>query len=206
MQFLHGLVALTNENFYLKWIKLVLNVVLRLQAFCSSQKALILCLALAFIALAVPQARSLNKVSQSSKTIEDVTSQLSPQSNPRTVSNEGLRPIPANRYEQAKRSTDGQRNPFVINYLDQTGGNAQPNNQSIVSGLSSVRLTGIVQEGASLKALVEDGSRHGALSLGDHLALGTLDGSGFRVVAISFDQGSISISNGRAEYQLFVPQ
>ncbi len=161
---------------------------------------------MAFMASAVPQARSLNQIAQNLELDQEVPDRASSRSKPQEASNQGLRPIPANRVNEAKRSTNVKRNPFVVSSSVQADGNSQLNGQGFAAGLRSVRLTGIVQEGSSLKALIEDGSRHDSLSLGDHLALGTLDGSGLRVVAISFDQGSISVSNGRSEYQLFVSQ
>ena len=186
--------------------KLIIQFVLRVQALRSSQKALILCIGLAIVGLAVPQAWSLNKSAEALGADDEILDQVPSQSKLDSVLNQGLRPIPANRLDQAKRSTDGKRNPFVAISSQGTDGNSQFNGQNFSPGLSSVRLTGIVQEGSSLKALVEDGSRYDTLSLGDHLDFGTLDGSGLRVVAISFDQGSISISNGRSEYQLYVSQ
>ena len=75
---------------------------------------------------------------------------------------------------------------------------------SVITGLSSLHLTGIIQEGTSLKALVEDGSEHVSLALGDPLSLGVVQGLGFRVSAISFEKGNISITNGREERQISV--
>ena len=172
----------------------------------NPHKSLILFLVMACIASAVSQARSLNQYSKDSKIDPEVSDSASSLSNPIAPSSQGFRPIPANRSDQAKRSTDDKRNPFILSSTNQVDGNLQLSGQNFAAGLRSVRLTGIVQEGSSLKALVEDGSRHESLSLGDHLVLGTLDGSGLRVVAISFDQGSISVSNGRSEYQLFISQ
>ena len=67
-----------------------------------------------------------------------------------------------------------------------------------------MRLAGIIKEGFSLKALVEDGSEHASLALGDPLSLGVFQGLGFRVSAISFEKGNISITNGREEHQISV--
>ncbi len=161
---------------------------------------------MASVALLVPHALSLNRVSQSLDVKEGVSVALPSAENPQSAAVQGLRPVPANRLNLAKRSINEKRNPFLVNSFVRTDGNAQLSSATIAAGLNSVRLTGIVQEGSSLKALVEDGSGHDALVLGDHLALGTLKGLGFRVAAISFDQGSISISNGRVEHQIFIPQ
>ena len=69
---------------------------------------------------------------------------------------------------------------------------------------NSLRLTGIIQEGSSLKALVEDGSEHASLALGESLSLGAFQGLGFRLSAISFDKGTILITNGREERQISI--
>lgn len=75
---------------------------------------------------------------------------------------------------------------------------------SINAGLNSLRLTGIVQEGSTLKALVEDESEYASLALGDHFSLGVFQGMGFRVSDISFETGTILITNGREERQISV--
>ena len=79
-------------------------------------------------------------------------------------------------------------------------------NAAIAAGLRSVRLTGLVQEGTSLRALVDDGLTNSSLGVGDPFDFGSLHGLGFRLTSISFDQGAISISNGRVEHQIFAPQ
>ena len=115
----------------------------------------------------------------------------------------GFRPVPANRMNSAKGSTDERRNPFVVD--SQFASKVSVGSiSSIATGLNSLRLAGIIKEGFSLKALVEDGSEHASLALGDPLSLGVFQGLGFRVSAISFEKGHISISNGREKYQISV--
>ena len=153
--------------------------------------------------LLVPHAWSLSK-SLSSSQISQVLSEDSPlRVESRSQALDGFRPVPANRTNSAKRSTDERRNPFAVDSpfasRDSVG-----NSSSIITGLNSLRLTGIIQEGSSLKALVEDGSEHSSLALGDPLLLGVVRGLGFRVSAISFEKGNISITNGREELQISV--
>ena len=153
--------------------------------------------------LLVPQAWSVNQPISPSQIIQGV-SEVSPlEAEVRGQANDGFRPVPANRVNSAKASTDERRNPFAVDSPFASQGSAG-SISSIATGLNSLRLTGIVQEGSSLRALVEDGSEHASLALGDPLSLGVVQGLGFRVSAISFEKGNISITNGRKERQISV--
>lgn len=153
--------------------------------------------------LLVPQAWSVSQPLSSAQKSQGM-SEVSPLSvEVREPARYGFRPVPANRINSAKGSTDDQRNPFAVDSpfasKDSVG-----NSSSIATSINSLRLTGIVQEGSSLKALLEDGFEHASLALGDPLSLGVLQGLGFRVSAISFEKGNISITNGREERQISV--
>ena len=153
--------------------------------------------------LLIPQAHSLNE-SLLSVQPEQGSQELPPQEKKlQTSVKSGFRPVPANRLNSAKRSTDEKRNPFAVDSPFASNGSVG-NVSSMVTDLNSLRLTGIIQEGSSLKALVEDGSEHASLTLGDSLSLGVLRGLGFRLSAISFEQGTILITNGREERQISV--
>ena len=150
--------------------------------------------------LLVPQALSVSQPLTSSQISQSVSEAPSQNVEVRDPALDGFRPVPANRMNSAKGSTDEQRNPFAVDSPFASQGSVG----SISSILNSLRLTGIIQEGSSLKALVEDGSEHASLALGDPLVLGVVQGLGFRVSAISFEKGSISITNGREEHQISV--
>ena len=45
-------------------------------------------------------------------------------------------------------------------------------------------------------ALVENESEYVSLALGDHFSMGVFQGLGFRVSGISFEAGTITITNG----------
>ena len=153
--------------------------------------------------LLVPQAWSVSQPLSSSKISQGV-SEVSPQNiEVLDQARNGFRPVPANRMNSAKGSIDERRNPFAVDSPFASQGSVG-SISSIASGLNSLRLTGIVQEGSSPKALVEGGSEHASLALGDPLALGVVQGLGFRVSAISFEKGNISITNGREEHQISV--
>ena len=176
------------------------------QAFRSARKLLIIGASLAWIALLLPQARSLDKSPDSLKVGENTSFGFSSGQKIQSLSDQGFRPVPPNRLNLAKHSINKKRNPFLINSSLGVDAEASLSGETIAAGLSSLRLAGIVQEGSTLMALVEDGSTHNSLSLGAPFNLGGLQGLGFRLVSISFDQGSISISNGRVEHQIFVSQ
>lgn len=180
--------------------------VLHGQAFGSFRKLLIAGASVVALALLVPQARSLNKGSDFSEDVDSTSVEILSEEELPSVADQGLRPLPPSRVDVAKRSINDQRNPFLVQSRVGVDGEASLNSATIAAGLESVRLTGVVQEGSSLRALVDDGSTQSSLALGDHLALGSLQGLGFRVVSISFDRASISISNGRSEHQIFAPQ
>ena len=151
----------------------------------------------------VPQAWSVTQPLSSSPISQGVFDSSPLKVEVRGSARDGFLPIPANRLNSAKGSTDKRRNPFAVDSpfapQDSVGSIS-----SIVTGLNSLRLTGIIQEGTSLKALVEDGSEHASLALGDSLPLGVVKGLGFRVSAISFEKGNISITNGSEEHQISV--
>ena len=153
--------------------------------------------------LLVSQALSVSQPLSSSKISQGVPEASTQNIEVRDPARDGFRPVPANRMISAKGSIDEQRNPFAVDSPFTSQGSIG-SISSIASGLNSLRLTGIVQEGSSLKALVEDGSEHASLALGDPLSLGVFQGLGFRVTAISFAKGNISISNGREERQISV--
>jgi len=153
--------------------------------------------------LLVPQALSVSQPLTSSQISQSISVAPSQNVEVRGPALDGFRPVPANRMNSAKGSTDEQRNPFAVDSPFASQGSVG-SISSIATGLNSLRLTGIVQEGSSLKALVEDGSEHASLALGDPLVLGVVQGLGFRVSAISFEKGSISITNGREEHQISV--
>ena len=179
---------------------------LRSQAFCFSRNFLILGAFLGSIALLGPKARSLNEGSNPLEAVE-INSVASPSENTTpSLDKQGFRPVPPNRLNLARGSTDKDRNPFIVDSSLGVIGEASLNSAAIASGLKSVRLTGLVQEGSTLRALVDDGSTNSSLAVGDSFDLGFLHGLGFRLVSISFDQGAISISNGRVEHQIFAPQ
>ena len=148
-------------------------------------------------AWSVTQPLSSPQISQGVSEVAPLTVEI------RDPARDGFRPVPANRMNSAKGSTDEGRNPFAVDspfaFKDSAG-----NISSIATSLNSLRLTGIVQEGSSLKALVEDGSEHASLALGDPLSLGVVQGLGFRVSGISFEKGNISITNGREVRQISV--
>ena len=153
--------------------------------------------------LLVPQAWSVSQPLTSSQISQSVSEAPSQNVEVRDPALDGFRPVPANRMNSAKGSTDEQRNPFAVDSPFASQGSVG-SISSIATGLNSLRLTGIIQEGSSLKALVEDGSEHASLALGDPLVLGVVQGLGFRVSAISFEKGNISITNGREERQISV--
>ena len=153
--------------------------------------------------LLVPQAWSESQPFSSSQISQGI-SEVSPQNvEVRGPALNGFRPVPANRMNSAKGSIDERRNPFAVDSPFAPQGSVG-SISSIATGINSLRLTGIVQEGSSLKALLEDGSEHASLALGDSVSLGVVQGLGFRVSAISFEKGSISITNGREERQISV--
>ena len=165
----------------------------------------LLCVAVGMVSssLLVPQAWSVNQPLSSSQISQGV-SEVSPQNvEARDPASDGFLPVPANRMNSAKGSIDERRNPFAVDSPFASQGSVD-SISSIATGLNSLRLTGIVQEGSSPKALVEVGSEHASLALGDPLALGVVQGLGFRVSAISFEKGNISITNGREERQISV--
>ena len=153
--------------------------------------------------LLVPQAWSVSQPLSPSQVSQDVSEVSTQNVEARDPANHGFRPVPANRTNSAKSSTDERRNPFAVDSPFASKGSVS-SISSIATGLNSLRLTGIVQEGSSLKALVEDGFEHASLALGDPLSLGVVQGLGFRVSAISFDKGNISITNGLEERQISV--
>lgn len=151
--------------------------------------------------LLVPQAWSVS-LPFSSSLISQGVPEIPPLSGEiRDPVRDGFRPVPANRMNSAKGSTDERRNPFAVDSPFASKGSVGTIS-SIATGLNSLRLTGIVQEGSFLKALLEDGSEHASLALGDSLSLGVVQGLGFRVSAISYEKGFISITNGREERQI----
>lgn len=153
--------------------------------------------------LLVPQAWSIGQPLSSLESTQSVIESSPLKVESQSPAQYGFLPIPANRMNSAKGSTDEQRNPFAVD--SPFASNVSVGNiSSVITGLSSLRLTGIIQEGTSLKALVEDGSEHVSLALGDPLSLGVVQGLGFRVSAISFEKGNISITNGREERQISV--
>ena len=158
------------------------------------------------IALMGSQVHSLNDGSNSLEVVEN-NSVTSPFENTASslVRND-FRPVPPNRLNFAKDSTDKDRNPFLVDSSLGVRGEASLSNAAIAAGLRSVRLTGLVQEGTALRALVDDGLTNSSLGVGDPFDFGSLHGLGFRLTSISFDQGAISISNGRVEHQIFAPQ
>ena len=108
--------------------------------------------------LLVPQALSVSQPLTSSQISQDV-SEVSPQNvEVRDPARDGFRPVPANRMNSAKGSTDEQRNPFAVDSAFASQGSVG-SISSIATGLNSLRLTGLFK-GSSLKALVEDGSEH----------------------------------------------
>ena len=149
----------------------------------------------------MPQAWPLDHSSGSSELDSSVSEVLPLKDSPSSFARSGLRPVPGNRLNSAKGSTDERRNPFAV---DSPFASAQDNTLMLAMGLNSLRVTGIVQEGSLLKALVDYGSEHVSLEIGDRLPLGVVQGLGFRVSAISFENGSISITNGREERQISV--
>ncbi|MCB4412022.1 hypothetical protein [Synechococcus sp. MU1611] len=153
--------------------------------------------------LVVPQAWSLDPSLPSPERTQGVSDELPLTGESRSSGQDGFRSVPANRMKSAKGTTDEKRNPFAVDSPFDSNGSAN-NISSMAADLNSLRLTGIVQEGSSLKALVEDGSEHAFLALGDPLSLGVVQGLGYRVSAISFEKGNISITNGREERQIAV--
>ena len=178
----------------------------RAQSVRSFRRLLIVGASVVSMAFLLPQARSLNNALDAPEVSEATSVPLAPDHKSQSIADQGFRPVPPNRLNLAKRSTNKERNPFLVDSSLGVDAEASLNSSIIAAGLSSVRLTGVVQEGSTLRALVEDGSTHNSLSLGDPFSLGALEGLGFRLVSISFDQGSISISNGRVEHQIFAPQ
>ena len=153
--------------------------------------------------LLVPQAWSLNQSLPSFERNQSALEEIPLREESPFLGRDGFCSVPANRMNSAKGSTDEQRNPFAVDSPFASNGSAD-NNLASAASLNSLRLTGIVQEGSSLKALVEHGSEHAILALGDPLTLGFVQGLGYRVSAISFDKGNISITNGREERQISV--
>ena len=162
-----------------------------------TRKALLFALTLMSISLFFSSIRSSGFDSETLEVNQkEIFNPLLVPNNPRLAIDQdlGLRPVPANRLDSATTTTDEYRNPFL---LDNVGN---------ISAINSVRLTGIVHDGQELIAFIEDGSFYESLTLGDLLSLGNLKGSGFRLVAISFEQGSVSVSNGFQEYKINIQQ
>ena len=169
----------------------------------SVRDSLIAGAAIVASSLLVPQAWSLNQPLPSFERNQSALEEIPLREESPFLGRDGFRSVPANRMNSAKGSTDEQRNPFAVDSPFASNGSAD-NNLASGASLNSLRLTGIVQEGSSLKALVEHGSEHAILALGDPLTLGFVQGLGYRVSAISFDKGNISITNGREERQISV--
>lgn len=153
--------------------------------------------------LLVPQAWSLAESLSSPEQSQSVPQELPLKDRPLSSVQDGFRPVPANRMQSAKESTDKKRNPFAVDSAFASN-NPSGNTSMMSTGLNSLRLTGIVREGSSLKALVEAGSEYASLALGDRLSLGVAQGLGFRVSAISFEKGNIAITNGREEREISI--
>jgi len=160
--------------------------------------------ALASSFLPVPQAWSLNESLRPSEPGNSVVGEVPSSDKLRSLAQNGFRPVPANRSNVAKASIDEDRNPFAVNASFVSSPTSSGNAPLITAGLNSLRLTGIVQEGSTIKALVEGESEYASLTLGDHISLGVFQGMGFRVSDISFETGTIFITNGREEHQISV--
>ena len=152
----------------------------------------------------VPKAWSLNESLRSSRASQSISEEMPSVDKSLPLAQNGFRPVPANRLNAAKASIDEERNPFAVNSSFVSGATAPGFAASINAGLNSLRLTAIVQEGPRLMALVENESEYVSLALGDHFSMGVFRGLGFRVSGISFEAGTITITNGREERQISV--
>lgn len=114
-----------------------------------------------------------------------------------------LRPLPPDRSQEASRRTNSRRNPFAVASPVSTAGGGSSSSvtgSAVPVGLPFLRLTGVVHDQSRAMAMVDDGNDNESLGVGDTLTLGQFAGRGFRVKAISFEKGLMSITNGPSTY------
>ena len=92
----------------------------------------------------VPQARSLNESALPVQSEQSSYKLPAQEKKLQTSVHSGFRPVPANRLNSAKRSTDEKRNPFIVDSPFASSGSA--GNASMATDLNSLRLTGIIKK------------------------------------------------------------